>query len=68
MKIKFLKWIFFLVLIINANTMNAQNKSDTLSAQQQNLIAISALTATGDLENLKIQLNNGLDEGFPILL
>ena len=66
MKIKFLKWIFFLVLIINTNTMNAQNKS--LSAQQQSIVTISALTATGDLKNLKIQLNNGLDEGFPILL
>ena len=66
MKIKFLKWIFFLVLIINTNTMNAQNKS--LSAQQQSIVTISALTATGDLKNLKIQLNDGLDEGFPILL
>ncbi len=46
--------------------MNAQNKS--LSAQQQSIVTISALTATGDLKNLKIQLNNGLDEGFPILL
>lgn len=66
MKIKFLKWIFFLVLIINANTMNAQNNSETLSAQQQSLAAVSALTATGDLENLKIQLNNGLDAGLTI--
>lgn len=46
--------------------MNAQNKSESLSAQQQSMVSISALTATGDLENLKIQLNNGLDAGLTI--
>lgn len=46
--------------------MNAQNSADRLNAMQQSLVAISALTATGDLENLKVQLNAALDAGVPI--
>jgi len=46
--------------------MNAQNNADRLNAMQQSLIAISALTATGDLENLKVQLNAALDAGVSI--
>lgn len=46
--------------------MNAQNKTDTLTAQQQSLAMISALTATGDLQNLKIELNTALDNGLTI--
>ncbi|MFP3596859.1 carboxymuconolactone decarboxylase family protein [Chryseobacterium sp. SIMBA_029] len=46
--------------------MNAQTKTDTLNARQQSIVAISALTATGDLESLKIQLNVGLDAGITV--
>lgn len=46
--------------------MNAQTKTDTLNAQEQSIVAISALTATGDLEKLKIQLNVGLDAGLTV--
>lgn len=45
--------------------MNAQSK-DSLDIQQQSLIKISALTAVGKLEPLKIQLNKGLDNGLTI--
>ena len=62
---KFLKWIFSLVIIFNANTMNAQTNNQ-LTEQQQALSAISALTATGDLENLTVQLNKGLDDRLTI--
>lgn len=65
-KVKFLKWIGFVVSMLNINTMNAQIKSDSLDAQQQCIVNISALTATGDLENLKTQLNTGLDAGLTI--
>ncbi|MBS1644658.1 MAG: carboxymuconolactone decarboxylase family protein [Bacteroidetes bacterium] len=61
----FLKWIFFLAIILNANNMNAQT-NNSLSPQEQGLAAISALTATGDLDNLKIQLNTALDVGVTI--
>jgi len=59
---KFVKWILLLVLILNVHTMNAQNKTDSLNQQQQSLVIISALTATGDLENLKTELNTALDK------
>ena len=60
---------FFLVMIINVNTMHAQNNSDistVLNTGQQSIVNISALTATGDLEKLKRQLNIGLDVGLTI--
>lgn len=62
-----IKWVLFFVLIINVKAMNAQNNTSTaLDARQQSIVNISALTATGDLENLKIQLNTGLDAGLTI--
>lgn len=62
-----IKWILLIVLIVNGKTMNAQNSSNTaLDAEQQSIATISALTATGDLENLKTQLNTGLDAGLSI--
>jgi len=60
----FCQWIIILSLILNVNTMNAQSRTDTLNKEQQSIVAISALTAIGDLENLKIQLNGGLDAGL----
>lgn len=45
--------------------MNAQT-SNTLSPQEQGLASISALTATGDLPNLKTQLSTALDAGLTI--
>jgi alkylhydroperoxidase/carboxymuconolactone decarboxylase family protein YurZ/quinol monooxygenase YgiN len=49
-------------------TMNAQSlpNNEALSPQQQRLVAISALTATGDLKNLARQLNDGLNAGLTI--
>ena len=68
-KRKFLKGILFFVLTISMIKMNAQpNKTANtdLSAQQQSLVKISALTATGNLELLKVELNKGLDSGLAI--
>ena len=62
----FWQWILLLGLILNVDTMNAQSKAEALNAQQQSIVAISALTATGDLEKLKTQLNTGLDAGLTI--
>lgn len=39
---------------------------DSLNNSQQSLVIISALTATGDLENLKIELNTALNKGVTI--
>jgi quercetin dioxygenase-like cupin family protein/alkylhydroperoxidase/carboxymuconolactone decarboxylase family protein YurZ len=45
--------------------LNAQNMN-TLDSKQQQIVHISAFTAVGDLENLKIALNGGLDAGLTI--
>lgn len=66
---KFLKWIFSIVILLITMNMNAQNNisnSNPLDDREQNLVAISALTATGDLEKLKTSLHSGLDAGLTI--
>ncbi|WP_243699242.1 carboxymuconolactone decarboxylase family protein [Flavobacterium hiemivividum] len=66
-KINFPKWVLLFVLLLSINTMNAQNKENlVLNAQQESIVKISALTAVGNLEDLKIQLNKGLDAGLSI--
>jgi len=45
--------------------MNGQTNNDrALDVRQQNIVMISALTATGDLEHLRTALNSGLDGGL----
>lgn len=49
--------------------MNAQEKttaSNELNVVQRNLVLISAFTSSGRTEQLKIQLNSGLDSGLSI--
>src|SRR5205085_7159256 len=47
--------------------MNAPTIKDrALDARQQNIVMISALTATGDLELLRTALNSGLDGGLTV--
>jgi len=57
------------VLILLNSTTNAQhtmeNKHD-LDNKQQSIVAISALTAKGDIPQLKIHLVKGLDAGLTI--
>ena len=50
-------------------TVNAQQSATmkkVLSPKEQNIIAISSLTAKGDLDKLKAALNTGLDAGLTI--
>jgi 4-carboxymuconolactone decarboxylase len=49
--------------------MNVQNngaENRTLSAKQQSIVTISALTAKGDLKKLRMALNGALDSGLTI--
>jgi len=48
--------------------MSAQqeSKAQPLNQRQHNLAAISALTATGNMESLKVQLGSGLDAGLTV--
>jgi alkylhydroperoxidase/carboxymuconolactone decarboxylase family protein YurZ len=48
------------------NTQNNTEQNGKLTSQQQSIVSISALTATGDLENLKTQLAAGLDAGLTV--
>jgi alkylhydroperoxidase/carboxymuconolactone decarboxylase family protein YurZ len=45
---------------------NHMNNNVTLSPGEQRIIAIAALTAKGDLSNLKTELNAGLEAGLSI--
>ena len=50
-------------------TLNAKdhmNKEVLLSHTEQSIISVAALTAKGDLSNLKARLNEGLDAGLTI--
>lgn len=40
--------------------------NNTLNARQQSMVAISALSASGDLDNLKSALTQGLDAGVSV--
>lgn len=65
----YLKGFLPIILTLSINTMNAQNtidKNQALNAQQQNIVSIAALTAVGNLTQLKAQLNAGLDAGLTI--
>jgi len=66
---KMAKWFLLLLLTLNMNSMNAQdnnNPDQSLTAQEQSMVSISALTAIGDLAHLKTELNNGLDAGLTV--
>src|SRR5215203_5653981 len=69
-KIKFLVVLVLIVLLTSfSNIMNAQtgaNKDQKLELREQSIVTISALTATGDLENLRKALNGGLDSGLTV--
>lgn len=69
MKNKTLRWLILFVLTVSITKMYAQQNiitNPTLSPMQQSLVNISALTATGNLQQLKMQLNIGLDSGLTI--
>ena len=54
---------------VMTSTMNAQDKSSgtaVLNAHQQSMATISALTATGNILQLKTALNDGLDAGLTV--
>jgi 4-carboxymuconolactone decarboxylase len=60
---------FIFLLIISSNEIKGQtsmNNKQTLNAKEQSIVAISALTAKGDLENLLKALNDGLDSGLTV--
>ncbi|MEN5379555.1 carboxymuconolactone decarboxylase family protein [Sphingobacterium kitahiroshimense] len=66
-KNKLLKSVLVSVLLITISMVYAQQSSPAdkaLSSHQQGLVSIAALTATGNVEQLKIELNKGLEAGL----
>lgn len=62
------KWKFAILLVVFTlitSIMNAQNNTK-LSNSQQSLVKISSLTASGNLQELKTSLNEGLNTGLTI--
>jgi alkylhydroperoxidase/carboxymuconolactone decarboxylase family protein YurZ len=58
-----------LIAILNTISMNAMDKkteTQPLSEQEKSIVSIASLTAVGDIDQLKTQLNAGLDAGLTI--
>lgn len=55
-----------LSLFSSASVISAENRTTTLSPEQQAIIPISAFTAVGDLERLKPSIVEGLEKGLTI--
>lgn len=63
---KLLKTISLIAMVLSVSMFaNAQQKT-YLSPKEQSIITISALTAKGNLDKLKIALNSGLENGLTI--
>jgi len=54
------------LLFTGLTSIQARTIMNELDNKQQSIVRISALTATGDIEQLKEVLNKGLDAGFTI--
>lgn len=62
-------FVTFLIVINFTTSIKAQNKMDNtqkLNNRQQSIVSISALSAIGNLEDLKVELNAGLGAGLTI--
>jgi len=51
---------------IQLNAQNLMSTNQELTAKQQSIVAIAALTAKGDLLKLNTELNKGLDAGLSV--
>ena len=58
--------VFVLLVGVTVSDAQTMNHEGSLSARQQNIITIAAFTANGDLEQLKIALNEGLDAALSV--
>ena len=62
------KILLVFILALHSITIKAQNKmtSDTLNAHQKSMAAIASLTAVGNMNALKTEINTGLDVGLKV--
>lgn len=59
-------WLFLACSVQYANAQQTTNTMKSLGSEQQCMVSLSALTAVGDSEGLKGQLNAGLDAGLTV--
>ena len=59
---RFRTLIALLLILIGTNAI----AKELLTQKQQNIVMISAYTATGDLENLETSIKKGLDDGMTV--
>ena len=59
-------WVALMLFASIGNPVIAQNMENELSKRQQSIIPIAAFTAKGDLENLSVVLNDGLNAGLTV--
>ncbi|MFZ4261604.1 carboxymuconolactone decarboxylase family protein [Sphingobacterium sp. HJSM2_6] len=65
-KVAVLVLIAIVGMVYHVNAKQIMATANELTKKEQNIIAISSLTAKGDLDKLKIALNTGLEEGLTI--
>lgn len=64
---EFLAIILAMMIVIAAiSEAQPMEKNLSLSSKQQSIVPIAAFTAKGDLEKLKVALNDGLDAGLTV--
>lgn len=66
---KRLSTVFIIVFLLGTTIMKAQTNTlqkQALSRREQSIVAISGLTAAGDLGKLSTELDNGLDAGLTV--
>lgn len=62
----FTKALFLIITLMGALFMTAASATDHLQMTEQAIIPIAAFTASGDIEKLKVSLNEGLNAGLTI--
>ncbi len=58
--------VVFIGTLCGLSAVKAQNNMNGLNKKQQNLVAVAAFEAKGDMEGLKAALNTALDDGVTI--
>ena len=59
-------WVALMLFASIGNPVIAQDMENELSKKQKSIVPIAAFTAKGDLENLSVALNDGLNAGLTV--
>ncbi|ALR18593.1 carboxymuconolactone decarboxylase family protein [Vibrio natriegens] len=62
----FSKWSIFVASLLAVLTMNTATAAEGFDTKEKAIIPIAAFAASGEIEKLKVSLNEGLDAGLTI--